>query len=66
LRRGGEGESSADRRRVAVRLTAPFKKFVSVHANVHNLFDLERHPIDRQTDKTRRSAALAEWKSLMA
>lgn len=31
-----------------------------VHANVHNHFNLERHLIDRQTYKTRRSAALAE------
>lgn len=42
------------------------QKFASVHANVHNHFNLERHPIDRQTYKTRRSAALAEWQLLMA
>jgi len=42
------------------------QKFVSVHANVHNHFNLERHLIDRVTYKTRRSAALAEWQSLMA
>jgi len=42
------------------------QKFVSVHANVHNHFNLERHLIDRQTYKTRRSAALAEWQLLMA
>jgi len=42
------------------------QKFASVHANVHNHFNLERHLIDRQTYKTRRSAALAEWQSLMA
>ncbi len=42
------------------------EKFVSVHANVHNHFNLERHLIDRQTYKTRRSAALAEWQLLMA
>ena len=41
-------------------------KFASVHANVHNHFNLERHLVDRQTYKTRRSAALAEWQSLMA
>ena len=41
------------------------QKFASVHANVHNHFNLERHLIDRQTYKTRRSAALAEWQSLM-
>ena len=42
------------------------QKFASVHANVHKHFDLERHLIDRQTYKTRHSAALAEWQSLMA
>ena len=41
------------------------QKFASVHANVHNHFNLERHLIDRQTYKTRRSAALAEWQNLM-
>lgn len=42
------------------------QKFASVHANVHNHFNQERHVVDHQTDKARRSAALAEWKSLMA
>jgi len=42
------------------------QKFVSVYANVHNHLNLKRHLIDRQSYKTRRSAALAEWKSLMA
>jgi putative transposase len=37
------------------------QKFASVHANVHNLFNLERHLVDRQTFKERRSAALAGW-----
>ena len=42
------------------------QKFASVHANVHNHFNQERHLVDRQTYKERRSAALAEWQSLMA
>ena len=42
------------------------QKFASVHANLHNHFAAERHLIDRQTYKTRRSAALAEWRSLAA
>lgn len=42
------------------------QKFASVHANVHNHFSQERHLVDRQTYKTRRSAALAEWRILMA
>lgn len=38
------------------------QKFASVHANVHNDFALQRHLIDRQTYKQRRS----EWQALMA
>ncbi|UAK25625.1 IS6 family transposase [Sphingomonas nostoxanthinifaciens] len=42
------------------------QKFASVHANVSNHFNLERHLVDRQTYKLRRSAALAEWQILMS
>ena len=42
------------------------QKFASVHANVHNHFNTERHMTARETYKTRRSAALAEWQNLMA
>ena len=42
------------------------QKFASVHANVHNHFNQERHLVNRETYKARRSAALAEWQSLMA
>ena len=42
------------------------QKFASVHANGHNHFNQERHLVDRQTYKGRRSAALEEWQSLMA
>ena len=40
------------------------QKFSSVHASVHNLFNQDRHLISRDDYKARRSAALAEWKSL--
>jgi putative transposase len=40
------------------------QKFASVHANVYNHFSLERHLVDRQTYRERRSAALAEWQVL--
>ena len=36
------------------------QKFASVHANIHNHFNLERHLVDRPTYKAHRSAALAE------
>ena len=42
------------------------QKFASVHANFHNHFNQERHLVSRHEYKTRRSAALAEWQSLMA
>ena len=42
------------------------QKFASVHASFHNHFNSERHLVDRQTFKLRRSAALAEWQSLAA
>lgn len=42
------------------------QKFASVHASLHNHFNSERHLVDRQTYKARRSAALAEWQNLAA
>ena len=42
------------------------QKFASVHADVHNHFNTDRHLTDRQTYKTNRSAALVEWQDLMA
>lgn len=42
------------------------QKFASVHASLHNHFNQERHLVDRQTFKERRSAALAEWQSFVA
>jgi hypothetical protein len=39
---------------------ACLQKLASVHANVHNHFNSERHLDDRTTFKQRRSAALAE------
>ena len=41
------------------------QKFASVHASLHNHFNSERHLVDRQAFKLRRSAALAEWQLLM-
>ena len=42
------------------------QKFSSVHAQVHNQFNQERHLVTRQAYKQRRSAALAEWRTLAA
>ncbi len=40
--------------------------FASVHASLQNHFASGRHPVDRQTYKLHRSAALAEWQSFAA
>jgi putative transposase len=42
------------------------QKFSSVHAQVHNYFNQERHLVTRQVYKQRRSAALDEWRALVA
>jgi putative transposase len=42
------------------------QKFASVHAGLHNHFNQERHLIDRQAYRERRSAGLAEWQNLMS
>ena len=42
------------------------QKFASVHANLHNHFNLERHIVDRETFKERRAAALADWRQIAA
>jgi putative transposase len=42
------------------------QKFSSVHAQVHNHFNQERHLVTRLIYKRRRSCALAEWRALAA
>ena len=42
------------------------QKFSSVHGQVHNHFNQERHLVTRQVYKQRRSTALAEWRALAA
>ena len=42
------------------------QKFSSVHAQVHNQFNQERHLVTRQVYKQRRSIALTEWRALAA
>ncbi len=48
-----------ERAMIRFRRMKSLQKFASVHANVHNHFNSERHLTDRQTYKTSRSAALA-------
>jgi putative transposase len=42
------------------------QKFASVHANVHNHFNLERHPVDCETYKARRSVPWLSGRSSRA
>lgn len=42
------------------------QKFASVHANLHNHFNQERHLVSCDIYKQRRAAALAEWGAVVA
>jgi putative transposase len=42
------------------------QKFSSIHAQIHNHFNQEHHLVTRKIYKQRRSAALAEWRALVA
>jgi putative transposase len=42
------------------------QKFSSIHAQLHNQFNQERHLVTRAIYKQRRSTALAEWRTLAA
>jgi len=42
------------------------QKFAAVHGSVYNQFNLERHLYSRSNFKQNRTAALAEWRQLLA
>ena len=42
------------------------QKFASTHASLHNHFNLDRHINRRQTFKSKRNAALLQWRELIA
>ena len=42
------------------------QKFASVHASVHNHFNLDRHLNNLETFKQNRAAAMVEWRQLAA
>jgi putative transposase len=48
------------------RSTKTLQKFSSVHAQVHNHFNQERHLVTREIYKQGRHAALIEWRALAA
>jgi len=55
-----------ERARQRFRRMKTLQKFASVHAAISNHFNSERHLIDRKTFRERRSAVLAQWRSLAA
>ena len=55
-----------ERAMIRFRRMKTLQKFSSVHAQVHNHFNQERHLISRDLYRERRSAALAEWRALAA
>jgi len=57
-RRGGEMSKFRD--------VKTLQKFASIHASIHNHFNLDRQLTPRETFKQDRSAALAEWRQLAA
>ena len=56
------------RERAMARFRSPttLQKFAAVHASIHNHFSQDRHLYRRDTFKQNRSAALAEWRHLVA
>ena len=42
------------------------QKVASVHASIHNHFNLDRHLNCRETFKENHAAAMAEWRQLAA
>jgi len=55
-----------ERAMLRFRSVRTLQKFSSVHAQVHNHFNQERHLVTREIYKQRRAAALREWCGLMA
>src|SRR3984885_15741076 len=65
--RAGNSHQPFRRRERAMQLFRSAKtlqKFSSIHAQVHNHFNQERHLVTREVYKQRRSAALVEWRGL--
>jgi putative transposase len=42
------------------------QRFLSIHAAVHNNFNLQRHLISRSTLRTFRAEAVAQWEAAVA
>jgi transposase-like protein len=42
------------------------QRFLSIHAAVHNTFNLQRHLVSRSTLRTFRAEAAAQWQDAVA
>jgi putative transposase len=42
------------------------QRFLSIHAAVHNTFNLQRHLVSRSTLRTVRAEATAQWQDAVA
>jgi hypothetical protein len=64
LRRDMTRRQGADSRRSQrFKSAASLQRFLSVHAAVHNPFNLQRHLVSRSTFRNSRSEAAAQWRS---
>jgi putative transposase len=49
-----------------IRSMKTLQQFSSIHSQIHNHFNQERHPVTRVVYKQRRATAPAEWRALTA
>ena len=69
LRQNNRAENShqvvrrRERKMQRFKSAASAQRFLSVHAAVHNTFNLQRHLVSRSTLRTFRSEAAAQWRS---
>ena len=72
LRKNNRAENSHQAVRRRERKMQRFKsarsaqRFLSIHAAVHNTFNLQRHLVSRSTLRTFRAEAAAQWQSAVA
>jgi transposase-like protein len=72
LRKNNRAENSHQAVRRRERKMQRFKsarsaqRFLSIHASVHNTFNLQRHLVSRSTLRTFRAEAAAQWQNAVA
>ena len=72
LRKNNRAENShqpvrrRERKMQRFKLAGSAQRFLSIHAAVHNTFNLQRHLISRSTLRTFRAEAAAQWEAAVA